>query len=79
MQRFFVALAACLACVFLAAPAQAEKLRIALQKTGTLAWELEIMRAESFDDGSQPRGRRHGTRSARSRQDRLAQAARRSI
>jgi NitT/TauT family transport system substrate-binding protein len=50
MQRFFVALAACLANVFLlAAPAQAEKLRIALQKTGTLGWELAVAKAFGLD------------------------------
>ena len=50
MQRFFVALAACLASVFLlAAPAQAEKLRIALQKTGTLGWELAVVKAFGLD------------------------------
>ena len=50
MQRFFVALAACLASVFLlAAPAQAEKLRIALQKTGTLGWELAVAKAFGLD------------------------------
>jgi NitT/TauT family transport system substrate-binding protein len=50
MQRFFVTLAACLASVALfAAPAQAEKLRIALQKTGTLGWELAVVKAFNLD------------------------------
>lgn len=50
MQRFFVALAAGLASAFLlVAPAQAEKLRIALQKTGTLGWELAVAKAFGLD------------------------------
>ncbi|MFO1124335.1 MAG: ABC transporter substrate-binding protein [Methylocystis sp.] len=50
MRRFFVALAAGLAGLILAAqPAQAEKLRIALQKTGTLGWELAVIKAFGLD------------------------------
>ncbi|MGJ0622377.1 MAG: ABC transporter substrate-binding protein [Methylocystis sp.] len=50
MRSFFVALAAGLAGLFLAAaPAQAEKLRIALQKTGTLGWELAVIKAFGLD------------------------------
>ncbi|MBM3654236.1 MAG: ABC transporter substrate-binding protein, partial [Alphaproteobacteria bacterium] len=45
MRSFFVALVAGLAGLFLAAaPAQADKLRIALQKTGTLGWELAVIK-----------------------------------
>ncbi|MFO1101716.1 MAG: ABC transporter substrate-binding protein [Methylocystis sp.] len=50
MRSFFVALAAGLACLFLAVqPAQAERLRIALQKTGTLGWELAVIKAFGLD------------------------------
>lgn len=50
MRSFFIALAAGLAGIFLAvAPAQAEKLRIALQKTGTLGWELAVAKAFGLD------------------------------
>ncbi|MGD9659264.1 MAG: ABC transporter substrate-binding protein [Methylocystis sp.] len=46
MRSCFVAIAA----LFLsAAPAQAEKLRIALQKTGTLGWELAVIKAFGLD------------------------------
>jgi NitT/TauT family transport system substrate-binding protein len=50
MRSFIVALAVGLAALFLAvAPAQAEKLRIALQKTGTLGWELAVIKAFGLD------------------------------
>ncbi|MBI1980831.1 MAG: ABC transporter substrate-binding protein, partial [Methylocystis sp.] len=50
MRSFFIALAAGFASVFLAvAPAQAEKLRVALQKTGTLGWELAVAKAFGLD------------------------------
>jgi len=51
MQRFFVTFSACLASAFLfIAPAQADdRLRIALQKTGTLGWELAVAKAFGLD------------------------------
>ncbi|MGD9544062.1 MAG: ABC transporter substrate-binding protein [Methylocystis sp.] len=48
MQRFFVAVAACL--LLSIAPAHAgDRLRIALQKTGTLGWELAVVKAFALD------------------------------
>jgi NitT/TauT family transport system substrate-binding protein len=42
--------AAALACACLFGPAQAaDTIRIAIQKTGTLAWELEVMKARGLD------------------------------
>jgi len=51
MRSFFVALAAGLASAFLfIAPSQAgDRLRIALQKTGTLGWELAVVKAYGLD------------------------------
>lgn len=50
MQDFRALLAASLIGAFaLAAPAQAEKLRVALQKTGTLGWELAVVKAYGLD------------------------------
>ncbi|MEK8094058.1 ABC transporter substrate-binding protein [Methylocystis sp. IM3] len=47
MQRAFVS--GLLAAAFFAVPAQAEKLRLALQKTGTTGWELAVVRAFGLD------------------------------
>jgi len=42
--------AAALACICLSGPAEAaDKIRIAIQKTGTLAWELAVMKERGFD------------------------------
>lgn len=50
MQGFIAFLVASLIGAFaLAAPAQAEKLRVALQKTGTLGWELAVVKAYGLD------------------------------
>ena len=50
MRSFLLALAAGLASLFLvAAPAQAEKLRLSLQKTGTLGWEVAVAKAFGLD------------------------------
>ncbi|WP_363349722.1 ABC transporter substrate-binding protein [Methylocystis echinoides] len=46
MKRILLAV---LAALLAAAPAQAEKLRLALQKTGTTGWELAVVRAFGLD------------------------------
>ncbi len=48
MQRAFVSIGL-LSALLLAPPAQAEKLRLALQKTGTTGWELAVVRAFGLD------------------------------
>lgn len=49
MRRSSVSIAGLLAALLLAPPAQAEKLRLALQKTGTTGWEMAVVRAFGLD------------------------------
>ena len=49
MRKTTQALAFATLCLALGQAAAADRIRIAAQKTGTFAWELEIMRAKGLD------------------------------